>query len=762
MPLRPHAVVLGLDSITGLQTARILARRGVPVVALAKDPGHYCCRTRVCERILRADTDSEELIGALEALGPELGERAVLFPCTDMAVYHASLHRGRLEPWYHVVLPGHEVVERLMNKLSFCEHAQEHGHPIPRTFILTSRTEAEEAAEALAFPAVLKPGLRTPEWDRHVGEKAFKPAAAGVLLDLYDRTARWTKALVAQEWIPGSESSLYSCNCYFDADSKPLVTFVARKIRQWPPQTGISSLGEECRNDVVLEETLRLFQGVGFRGLAYLEMKRHEETGEHFIIEPNVGRPTGRSAIAETGGVELLYTKYCDVLGLPLPSSRVQRYAGAKWIYARSDLQSAFHYWRRDELTIPEWWRSVRGLKTDAVISWRDPAPFLFELWRGARLLAAPARVKAGGEVPARRPAAPTTSRDGTPPLRLEPAGSLDELREEWTELAGRTENIFATWEWAAIWWKHFGAHRRLLLSACRDPDGRLVAILPLHISSAWPLRIVRFVGHGAGDELGPICAPADRVAAAGALRRSLLENRWDVFLGERLPGDGWSSLLGARTLRHEASPILRFATGEDGDPFSAWSSKLQKQLRYEERRLRREHELSYRLADAPEHLAADMDTLFALHSARWEEAGSTFATAHAAFHREFAECAMERGWLRLWFLEIDGEPVASLYGFRFAGVESHYQGGRDSAWQRHSVGSLLLAHSIREAYEDGMEEWRFLRGEDEYKYRFASGDPGLETVGIGRGPLGRAAVATSAMLRRRLGRALVRQWLLE
>ena len=58
------------------------------------------------------------------------------------------------------------------------------------------------------------------------------------------------------------------------------------------------------------------------------------------------------------------------------------------------------------------------------------------------------------------------------------------------------------------------------------------------------------------------------------------------------------------------------------------------------------------------------------------------------------------------------------------------------------------------------MSEYRLLRGGEEYKGRFASEDPGLETVALARGPRGRVAVravlaARSAPggLRRRLRR---------
>jgi D-aspartate ligase len=381
---RPRAVVVGLDCITGLQTARILARRGVPVVGVAKDRRHFCCRTRASAETLELNTASDELIEGLERLGGRLDQRAVLVPCTDSSVLLISRHRERLSPWYHVVLPEADAVEMLMDKGRFYRYALEQGLPIPRTYFLGDRGDAERAVAELRFPCTLKPTLKTAEWERNAGVKAFKARSPEELLAYYDASSAWAEQMIVQEWVEGGESSLFSCNCYFDRGSRPLVTFVARKIRQWPPQTGTSSLGVECRNDVVLRETIRLFENVRFHGLGYVEMKRDERTGEHFIIEPNVGRPTGRSAIAEAGGVELLYAAYCDVAGLPLPDSLVQRYTGAKWIYWRGDLPAAFIAWRRGELTLREWGRSLRGRKSDAVFSWTEPLPFLLDLWGAA------------------------------------------------------------------------------------------------------------------------------------------------------------------------------------------------------------------------------------------------------------------------------------------------------------------------------------------------------------------------------------------
>jgi D-aspartate ligase len=381
----PAAVVVGLDTITGLQTARILTGHGVPVIGLSSDLAHYACRTRACVRILQADLLGEQFVDALVELGPQLDQRAALFPCTDLTVLMISRHRDRLAPWFHIALPDHDVVELLMDKDSFLHHAQDAGLPIPSTVFLHDRADAERAARALTYPVVLKPPMKSATWQAHTNLKAFQVHGTDEFLDVYDRIAGWSDVLIAQEWIDGGVDSLYSCNTYFDASSQPLVTFVARKIRQWPPHTGTSSLGEECRNDDVLHGTVELFKGVGYRGLGYVEMKRDARTGRHLIIEPNVGRPTGRSAIAEAGGVELLHTAYCDMVGLPLPEAREQRYRGVKWIDDRRDVQSALYFLRRGQLTPLQWWRSVRGPKAHAVASLSDPRPFVHDFVQSTR-----------------------------------------------------------------------------------------------------------------------------------------------------------------------------------------------------------------------------------------------------------------------------------------------------------------------------------------------------------------------------------------
>lgn len=330
--------------------------------------------------------------------------------------------------------------------------------------------------------------------------------------------------------------------------------------------------------------------------------------------------------------------------------------------------------------------------------------------------------------------------------LTIEPIDHPDAVAEDWDALARRAGDPFATREWAVTWCRHFLAGRPLRLLACRRPDGRLAAILPLYEAARRPLRVLRFLGSGPADRQGPICDPADRPAAAGALRRALAVGGGDVLLAERLPGDGeWSSLLGTRAIQREASPVLRIAGRGWDELLAARSANFRQQARRRERQLERGRELRYRLADDPERLGDDLAALAALHAARWRDGGSdALSGAQRAFHDDFARLALDRGWLRLWLLELDGRPAAAWYGFRFGGADWFYQSGRDPAHDRLAVGFVLMAHTVREAAQDGMRDYHLLRGDDPYKARFASEDDGLETVALAHGARGRAAVAAA------------------
>ena len=72
---------------------------------------------------------------------------------------------------------------------------------------------------------------------------------------------------------------------------------------------------------------------------------------------------------------------------MPLPDKREQKYLGVKWLQIRTDLMSSYYYWKKGELTIRDYFKSVQGKKFFAVFSFKDPKPFLAEIATGLKML---------------------------------------------------------------------------------------------------------------------------------------------------------------------------------------------------------------------------------------------------------------------------------------------------------------------------------------------------------------------------------------
>jgi CelD/BcsL family acetyltransferase involved in cellulose biosynthesis len=321
-----------------------------------------------------------------------------------------------------------------------------------------------------------------------------------------------------------------------------------------------------------------------------------------------------------------------------------------------------------------------------------------------------------------------------------------------WSVLAEASTNVFLTPEWTRTWWDRFGGGRRLVTISDRG------ALFVLCGSTAGPVRTLRFAGHGLADELGPVCGDAERRSAAASLTCFLREHDvCDVLLGEQLPAAlDWAGRAGGQTIDRISSPALRFEHTSWDELFASRSSKLRAQVRRDERVVRAAGPVSLRLSGDADRLDTDLDALFAMHRERWGTRSGFLSGGSEDFHRCFARLALERGWLRLWLLEVRGRPEAAWYGFRFGNCDAHYQSGRFSTCPR-GGGTVLLAHAIRSALEDGLGEYRFLRGGEEYKLRWANADRALETVAVGVSRSGRAIAGLAGLAAGRRGRVIGR-----
>lgn len=314
-------------------------------------------------------------------------------------------------------------------------------------------------------------------------------------------------------------------------------------------------------------------------------------------------------------------------------------------------------------------------------------------------------------------------------------------LANEWRLLAEQQGSAFLTPEWFSAWNRHYAVGVASFVVVVRDRSG-LVGLLPLARSG----RSVRFAGSNLGDRFGPLARPGRELdvaaAAATELGRHRLSFVWDNVDARSDWVATWRRSsprrLTSTRLRSSVLPYVPIA-GETWDSYlGARSRNFRSQIRRKERALRGEYGATFRRAAEPDRIAADVKSFFALHHARWSDrdGGSTIAADRVhAFHADFAAAALERGWLRLWFLEAGGRAVAAWYGWRVGDRYAYYQAGFDPRWAATSVGLVLMAHTVRSAIEEGAAEYDLLLGDESYKDRFATAAREVETLVLA-GPL--------------------------
>lgn len=323
----------------------------------------------------------------------------------------------------------------------------------------------------------------------------------------------------------------------------------------------------------------------------------------------------------------------------------------------------------------------------------------------------------------------------------------FESLRGEWTALLQKShcQSVFMTWEWLYGWWVNLGQEEcDLRIVELRNEEGRLVGIGPFCIAPAegWLSgRVLTFLGttYVSSEYLDLLVETGFEQQAARAVVDAFFEKQegWDYFsfpdmLESAIVLSHLVEIVRSRGFfiditTSQTCPYLTLPTSVDG-----FYRSLGQHMRAGVRRRRR------KLLDVGaeirtiERLDSDMsalDSFFQLHEKRWGlkgRDGNFKNSAVRSFHRQVAKELGEQGALRLYRLELHGQPFGKLYGFQFKGKFFYYQSGFDPKpphssiqWSEYSPGIVLVSQAIQDSIEHELGEFDFLRGLESYKLRW-------------------------------------------
>jgi CelD/BcsL family acetyltransferase involved in cellulose biosynthesis len=82
----------------------------------------------------------------------------------------------------------------------------------------------------------------------------------------------------------------------------------------------------------------------------------------------------------------------------------------------------------------------------------------------------------------------------------------------------------------------------------------------------------------------------------------------------------------------------------------------------------------------------------------------------------DVANAFAEKGWLALFFLTFNDEPVSSIYCYEYNEKLYAYLSGFDPEYALYRPGHLAIKNLVRYGAEKGLKEFDFLRGNEKYK----------------------------------------------
>jgi CelD/BcsL family acetyltransferase involved in cellulose biosynthesis len=244
--------------------------------------------------------------------------------------------------------------------------------------------------------------------------------------------------------------------------------------------------------------------------------------------------------------------------------------------------------------------------------------------------------------------------------------------------------------------------------------------------------NVIRWLGSGevCTDHLSLICKPqrAAKVAVALADALTCQFDDWDrIDLGavddKDVAIEHLSAALEERDClvsRQPADSCWVLDLPASWDEYLAGISKShRKQLRQLERRVVESSRVQWRRVQSAVELEQAWPVLVDLHQRRRRSLGEPGCFASRVFHdfhREVAGRLLDRGQLRLSWMELDGVPAAAEYHVAEGTATYAYQGGVDPDRLEEEPGRLSTILCLRAAIDEGHKQIDFLRGDEPYK----------------------------------------------
>ncbi len=304
----------------GYAIGKSLHQLGIKTVGFFPSSKNFEYFSRLPYKKYVTPENNEERLEPLIGAAKEFATKPVLIINNESFYPFIYQYLDELKQHFLFELPDKGILNMLLEKDLFNAFALKNNIRIPVSVEISNQEPvSQNAFNHLQFPLVIKPKYRSPDWAaRYKFRKAFVAQTLEESVSICKELFGVVDRLIVQEWIPGPDSNVYFCLTYLTTQGQVLEIFCGQKIHQHPILLGNTSSAIPIKNKIVEQETLRILKLSGTSGFCSVEFKKHEITGEYYVIEPTVGRIDRQQYISSASNRDVVLTAYCHLANIPL------------------------------------------------------------------------------------------------------------------------------------------------------------------------------------------------------------------------------------------------------------------------------------------------------------------------------------------------------------------------------------------------------------------------------------------------------------
>jgi predicted ATP-grasp superfamily ATP-dependent carboligase len=303
----------------GYAIGKSLHQHGIKIVGFFPSNRSFEYFSRIPTKKYVTPTSNEGKLELLIKAAKAFDKRPVLITNNDAYFPFLFQYLPELSQHFSFELPDKKKLNQLLEKDLFNEFAKKHNIQIPVSIDLSNKEPiSQNYFKHLKFPLVIKPKYRSAEWNaQYPSRKAFVTHSLEETVKVCSDILGVVDRLIVQEWIPGSDSNIYFCLTYITKEGQVLETFCGQKIHQHPILLGNTSSAIPTENEKLSNETLRILKLAGMKGFCSVEFKKHEDTGDFYVIEPTVGRIDRQQYVSSVSNKDVVLSAYCYLANIP-------------------------------------------------------------------------------------------------------------------------------------------------------------------------------------------------------------------------------------------------------------------------------------------------------------------------------------------------------------------------------------------------------------------------------------------------------------